>query len=88
MAVVIKPDASSQPWEGLQGADSISPPFLLPDNTCRTFAAFYGSAGSLGQRNGLVTASELGGSSRAGCPRRWSTSTQRHASQWTALERF
>jgi hypothetical protein len=59
VAVVLKPDASSQPWEGLQGADSISPPFLLPDN--RTFAAFYGSAGSLGQRNGLVTTSELGG---------------------------
>lgn len=59
VGVVLQPDAASQPWEGLQGTDSISPPFLLPDK--KTFAAFYGSAGSLGQRNGLVTASKLGG---------------------------
>lgn len=32
VGVVLQPDASSQPWEGLQGTDSISPPFLLPDN--------------------------------------------------------
>lgn len=32
----------SQSWEGLQGTDSISPPYLLKDN--KTWAAFYGSA--------------------------------------------
>ena len=41
-AVVLKPGADSQSWEGLQGTDSISPPYLLPDN--KTWAAFYGSA--------------------------------------------
>jgi hypothetical protein len=59
VGTVLKSDAKSQSWEGLQGTDSISPPFLLRDN--RTFAGFYGSAGSLGQRNGLVTVTELGG---------------------------
>jgi len=57
--VVLQPDNSSQPWEGLTGTDSISPPFLLPDNS--TWAAFYGSAGSMGQKNGLVTAPSLQG---------------------------
>jgi hypothetical protein len=66
--VVLQPDAGTQPWEGLQGTDSLSPPFLLLDN--RTFAVFYGSAQT--QRagvsphhllwyNGLATASSLGG---------------------------
>lgn len=40
--VVLEPDANeSQPWEGLQGADSISPPYRLPN---KTWMAFYGSA--------------------------------------------
>jgi hypothetical protein len=39
--VVLQPGPASQPWEGLQGTDSISPPFALPDGT---IAAFYGSA--------------------------------------------
>lgn len=59
VGVVLKPDNGTQPWEGLQGTDSISPPFLLPDNS--TWAAFYGSSGTMGQRNGLVTAKQLGG---------------------------
>ena len=42
IGVVLQPGPASQAWEGLQGTDSISPPFLLPDNT--TWAAFYGSA--------------------------------------------
>eukprot|EP01051_Picozoa_sp_SAG22_P010385 SAG22_NODE_933_length_6434_cov_5.195264_4_plen_272_part_00 len=41
-SVVLKPGADSQAWEGLQGTDSISPPFLLPDK--KTWAAWYGSA--------------------------------------------
>ena len=52
----------------MQGTDSLSPPFLLPDNA--TWAAFYGSAQTqragtsphdLGWYNGLVTAGSLGG---------------------------
>ena len=66
--VVLQPDVGSQPWEGLQGTDSLSPPFLLPDN--KTWAAFYGSAQTqragvsphnLGWYNGLATAPSLGG---------------------------
>jgi len=64
-AVVLSPGKDSQSWEGLQGTDSISPPFLLPDNM--TWAAWYGSAQT--QKiprphgiwwNGLVTTSKLG----------------------------
>ena len=65
--VVLQPDAASQPWEGMQGTDSLSPPFLLPDN--RTWAAFYGSAQTqragvsphaLAWYTGLATATSLG----------------------------
>ena len=64
-AVVLEPDAESQSWEGLQGTDSISPPFLLRDG--KTWAAFYGSAQTEKIPrphgiwwNGLVTTSKLG----------------------------
>jgi hypothetical protein len=66
--VVLKPDEHSQNWEGLQGTDSISPPFVLPDG--RRWAAFYGSAETQipasHQRphiwwNGLAIAQSLGG---------------------------
>jgi hypothetical protein len=68
LGVVLQPDVESQSWEGLQGTDSISPPYLLPDN--KTWAAFYGSAQTqhagttphnLSWYNGLVTTSQLGG---------------------------
>ena len=66
-AVVLEPDADSQSWEGLQGTDSISPPYLLRDN--KTWAAWYGSAQTQipkNQRprgiwwNGLATTPKLG----------------------------
>ena len=64
-AVVLGPDADSQSWEGLQGTDSISPPFLLRDN--ETWAAYYGSAQTEKIPrphgiwwNGLVTTKKLG----------------------------
>ena len=82
VGVVLRPDADSQPWEGVQGTDSISPPFLLPDN--KTFAAFYGSAGIWGQRNGLVTASQLGGQFTRWLPSAmvdFRTSPQNHSNQ-------
>lgn len=40
--VVLRPDSDSQNWEGEQGTDSLSPPYLLRDG--KTWAAFYGSA--------------------------------------------
>ena len=66
--VVLQPDASSQAWEGLQGTDSISPPYFSPNGT---LLAWYGSchseaslppAYSHGNRwnVGLVTATGLG----------------------------
>jgi hypothetical protein len=65
--IVLQPDAASQPWEGFQGTDSISPPFVLPNGT---WAAFYGSCHSEasppsgylpGRWNvGLATTSSLG----------------------------
>ena len=64
-AVVLSPGNDSQSWEGLQGTDSISPPFMLPDN--KTWAAFYGSAQTEKIPrphgiwwNGLATTSTLG----------------------------
>ena len=65
--VVLTPGSDSQSWEGLQGTDSLSPPYLLPDN--KTWAAFYGSAQTehatarphnMSWYNGLVTTSRLG----------------------------
>eukprot|EP00041_Stephanoeca_diplocostata_P034835 m.1206812 g.1206812 ORF g.1206812 m.1206812 type:complete len:307 (-) comp24586_c0_seq13:2173-3093(-) len=41
VGVVLRPDRMSQPLEGLQGTDSISPPYRLANGT---YAAFYGSA--------------------------------------------
>mmetsp|Transcript_37108 Transcript_37108/g.32805 ORF Transcript_37108/g.32805 Transcript_37108/m.32805 type:complete len:507 (+) Transcript_37108:15-1535(+) len=41
IGVIIKyPDPNQQPWEGLQGVDSFSNPYLVND----TYYAFYGSA--------------------------------------------
>ena len=64
--LVLQPDAHSQMWEGLQGTDSLSPPYQLPNGT---WAAFYGSAHTeipstyKGGKwlNGLATADKLGG---------------------------
>ena len=63
VSVVLRPDNTSQPWEGLQGTDSISPPFLLRPSAGGNaeWAAFYGSSGAMGQRNGLVLSSSLAG---------------------------
>lgn len=67
VGIVLRPDSASQSWEGLQGTDSISPPYLLRDNL--TWAAFYGSAQTqhaatrphnLSWYTGLVTTSVLG----------------------------
>eukprot|EP00039_Didymoeca_costata_P033050 m.40503 g.40503 ORF g.40503 m.40503 type:complete len:222 (+) comp9668_c0_seq1:578-1243(+) len=64
VGVVLSPGKDSQSWEGLQGTDSISPPFKLKNST---FAAFYGSAHTRNPRppdawkNGIVLAEEIGG---------------------------
>lgn len=65
--VVLEPGQTSQAWEGLQGTDSISPPFRLPNGS---YAAWYGSAHTEtvppapfktpSWWNGLVTVEKLG----------------------------
>lgn len=71
IGVVLQPDNDSQPWEGLQGTDSISPPYKLSNGG---WSAFYGSAHTEVPStydppfphgkwwNGIVTASALGDS--------------------------
>ena len=39
--VIMKPDENSKPWEGLQGVDSLSNPYIAADGK---YCAFYGSA--------------------------------------------
>lgn len=43
LGVVLRPDNMSQSWEGLQGTDSISPPFVKPGSNPPQLLAFYGS---------------------------------------------
>lgn len=76
VGIVLRPDEQSQDWEGLQGTDSISPPFRLANGS---FAAFYGSAHSELPapspyrrphmwNNGLVLADALGDAFRRVTP--------------------